>query len=263
MARALDEIARLARRWFWAHPQPRRRCRSPATGEIDLCDCDRGARLVPAIRHLGRSHVACQPVDIPGRNAPLMPAPVEPRARRANRPGSAMRVRALRRTVPTDDRDLPCGASPTSGHGSGTMLKLSGRDGGVSPVRQSAAGSLRQRCERAIEHIRISAGVADRNQGSCRVEATPWLRLLLWVFACAALVVSLVIRVDDRDDPDRSFVGREEAPAHSLETGRGVGRKSRVGCGAVCARSEGSPIPMIVEMDVRRLRRGLRQHGCA
>jgi hypothetical protein len=174
-----------------------------------------------------------------------------------------MRVPGLLHMVPTHVGDFPGGSRPASDHGSGTMLRLSDRDGAVSPVRQHAAGLLRQRCKRAAEHIRISTGVAGRNQGSCRVEATPWLRLLLWVFACAALVVSLVIPADDLDDPDRSFVGREGAPAHSLETGRGVGRKSRVGCGAVCARSEGSPIPISVEKDVRRLRRGLRQHGCA
>jgi hypothetical protein len=75
MARALDESVRLGRRWFWAHLQRRHRCRSPETGEVGLCDCDRAARLVLTIRQLGRGHVAYQPVDIPGRNAPLIPAP--------------------------------------------------------------------------------------------------------------------------------------------------------------------------------------------
>ena len=143
------------------------------------------------------------------------------------------------------------------------MLRLSGRNGGVSPVRQHAAGLLRQRCERAAEHIRISADVAGRNQGSCRAEATPRLRLLLWVFACAALVVSLVIRADNLDDPDRSFVGREGVPAHSLGTGRGVGRRSRHQLRRCLRPQQGSPIPIIVEMEVPRLRRSLRQHGCA
>jgi hypothetical protein len=119
-----------------------------------------------------------------------------------------MQVRGLSPTVPTDDRDLPGGGRPPSGHSSGTMLRLSGRDGGGSPVRQNAAGSLRKRYERVTEHIRISAGVADRNQGSRRVEATPWLRLLLWVVACAALVISLALR--------------KEAPARSLEMDRPV-----------------------------------------
>jgi hypothetical protein len=66
MARALDEIVRLDRRWFWAHPERRHRCRWPDTGELDLCDSDPGARLVMAIRHLGRGHVVYQPVIFQG-----------------------------------------------------------------------------------------------------------------------------------------------------------------------------------------------------
>jgi hypothetical protein len=62
MARPLDEIVRLDRRWFWAHPQRQHRCRWPDACELDLCDSDRGARLVIAIRHLGRGHVVYQPV---------------------------------------------------------------------------------------------------------------------------------------------------------------------------------------------------------
>jgi hypothetical protein len=66
MARALDEIVRLDRRWFWAHPQRQHRCRWPETAELDLCDCDRGARLVMAMRHLGRGHIVYQPVIFQG-----------------------------------------------------------------------------------------------------------------------------------------------------------------------------------------------------
>jgi hypothetical protein len=66
MARALDEIVRLDRRWFWAHPQRQHRCRRPETAELDLCDCDRGARLVIAMRHLGRGHIVYQPVIFQG-----------------------------------------------------------------------------------------------------------------------------------------------------------------------------------------------------
>jgi hypothetical protein len=66
MARALDDIVRLDRRWFWAHPQRQHRCRRPDKRELDLCDCDRGARLVMAIRHLGRGYVVYQPVIYPG-----------------------------------------------------------------------------------------------------------------------------------------------------------------------------------------------------
>jgi hypothetical protein len=66
MARALDEIVRLDRRWFWARPQRQHRCRWPDPCELDLCDCDRGARLVMAIRHLGRGCVVYQPVIFQG-----------------------------------------------------------------------------------------------------------------------------------------------------------------------------------------------------
>ncbi len=66
MARALDEIVRLDRRWFWAHPQRQHRCRWPETAELDLCDCDRGARLVMVIRHFGRGCLAYQPVILQG-----------------------------------------------------------------------------------------------------------------------------------------------------------------------------------------------------
>jgi hypothetical protein len=66
MARSLDEIVRLDRRWFWAHPKRRHRCRWPDTGELDLLRSDRGARLIMAIRHLGRGHVVYQPVIFRG-----------------------------------------------------------------------------------------------------------------------------------------------------------------------------------------------------
>jgi hypothetical protein len=66
MARSLDEIVRLDRRWFWAHPKRRHRCRWPDTGELDLLRSDRGARLIMAIRHLERGHVVYQPVIFQG-----------------------------------------------------------------------------------------------------------------------------------------------------------------------------------------------------
>ena len=65
MARALKEIARLDRRWFRAHPERRHRCRWPDTGELDFCDCDR-ARVIMAMRHLGRGTVVYQPVIFQG-----------------------------------------------------------------------------------------------------------------------------------------------------------------------------------------------------
>ena len=66
MARALEEIARLDRRWFRAHPERRHRCRWPDTGELDLYDSNRGAPLVMAIRYLGRGRVVYQPVMFQG-----------------------------------------------------------------------------------------------------------------------------------------------------------------------------------------------------
>ena len=33
-------------------------------------------------------------------------------------------------------------------------------------------------------------------------EDRPWPRLLLWLFACAALVVSLIVRADNLDERD-------------------------------------------------------------
>jgi hypothetical protein len=66
MAHALDELVRLDRRWFWVHPHRQHRCRSPDTRELELCDCERSARLVIAIRHLGRGHIVYQPVIFQG-----------------------------------------------------------------------------------------------------------------------------------------------------------------------------------------------------
>jgi hypothetical protein len=66
MARPLDEIVRLDRLWFWAHPERSHRCRWPDTRELELCDGDPGVPLVIAIRHLGRGHVLYQPVIFHG-----------------------------------------------------------------------------------------------------------------------------------------------------------------------------------------------------
>jgi hypothetical protein len=63
MARALKEVAR---QWFRAHPERRHRCRWPDTIEFDVCDSARGARLVIAIRHLGRGHIVYQPAILRG-----------------------------------------------------------------------------------------------------------------------------------------------------------------------------------------------------
>jgi hypothetical protein len=62
MPRTLGHIARLDRRWFRAHPERQHRCRWSDTVELNLYACDRGARLVMAVRHLGRGHIVYQPV---------------------------------------------------------------------------------------------------------------------------------------------------------------------------------------------------------
>jgi hypothetical protein len=66
MARALDEIVRLDRHRFWAHPRRQHRCRWPDPCGLDLCECDRSARLVIAIRRLWRDCVVYQPVIFQG-----------------------------------------------------------------------------------------------------------------------------------------------------------------------------------------------------
>ena len=66
MAHALNEIVWLDRRWFWAHPERRHRCRRPEEGELDLCNSNCGARLVIALHHLGRGHIVYQPVIFQG-----------------------------------------------------------------------------------------------------------------------------------------------------------------------------------------------------
>jgi hypothetical protein len=66
IARPLDEIARLDRRWFRAHPERKHRCRWPDMRELALGDNDRGMPLVMTIRHLGRGHVVYQPVIFQG-----------------------------------------------------------------------------------------------------------------------------------------------------------------------------------------------------
>jgi hypothetical protein len=66
-------------------------------------------------------------------------------------------------------------------------------------VRQRMAALLRQRCARLVACIRTSTEVIGRH---ARPEQStprhvPWLGLGLWVFACAALFVSLIMRADD------------------------------------------------------------------
>ena len=70
----------------------------------------------------------------------------------------------------------------------------------TSPQRQHRVG-LRRRCKRVAKRIRSSTKIAHDGQGrKVAGLGEAWPRLLLWVFACAALVVSLIIRADGLDD---------------------------------------------------------------
>ena len=116
--------------------------------------------------------------------------------------------------------------TPLGGHQSlrqcpDPMPRASPGAGGETRWRQRAAG-LRRRCQVAAEHVRNSTGIAyDEKDREGPVKDMPWPRLLLWVFACVALVVSLVIRADGVDDRDpRSAVlatGTGEAGASFLK----------------------------------------------
>jgi hypothetical protein len=109
--------------------------------------------------------------------------------------------------------ESPRGGRLPSRRCSGEMPRPSPCDGGEAPLRQHGAGFIRRRCERAAEHIRSSTGVAhyeSSKQGSA-VKDRPWPRLLLWVFACAALLVSLIIRADGLDDRDPRLAVRATA----------------------------------------------------
>ncbi len=91
---------------------------------------------------------------------------------------------------------------------------------GGEPVQagQRTAASLRQRCARVADCIRSStevmSGTAGPEQRAAR--GVPWLGLLLWMFACAALFVSLMMRPGDLDG-DRRLAASSEAGAHSWE----------------------------------------------
>jgi hypothetical protein len=71
--------------------------------------------------------------------------------------------------------------------------------------------------------IRSSTKIAHDGQGRevARLSG-PWPRLLLWVFACAALVVSLIIRADDLDDRASRAPVRATANQGAQDTGRSL-----------------------------------------
>jgi hypothetical protein len=87
------------------------------------------------------------------------------------------------------------------------------RHGGETvSVPERTAGLFRQRCARLAAHIRRSTELmgGDARPGQRAVRRVPWLGLLFWAFACAALFVSLVMRPDDLDR-DRRVAGRAAA----------------------------------------------------
>ena len=83
------------------------------------------------------------------------------------------------------------------------------RQGGaaVSAV-QRTAGLFHQRCARLAAFIRSSTELmgGDGRPAQRAARRVPWLGLLLWVFACAALFVSLVMHADDLDRDRRVAV---------------------------------------------------------
>lgn len=104
-----------------------------------------------------------------------------------------------------------------------------GRDGRkADSVPRRAARRLRQSCARAAECIRISTEVMGGEARPKRpaAKSLPWLGLLLWVFACAALFMSLVMRAEDLDR-DRRVATRSAASAQSSERAYTVPRLPR------------------------------------
>ena len=55
----------------------------------------------------------------------------------------------------------------------------------------------------------------DAKPGQRAARGVPWLGLLLWMFACAALFVSLIMRDDDLDR-DRRMAARSEVESSDL-----------------------------------------------
>lgn len=149
--------------------------------------------------------------------------PIEPQGSIDNRQGFAMQVvgpgraRTEGRSALTDSARK--GRLLLSKRRSEVPVR-SPRDTAQAPARQREASVIRRRCARAAERIRRSSGVAHHESGMHRapVEGRPWPRLFLWVFACAALVVSLIIRADGLDDRDPGAAVRAAATERSWAT---------------------------------------------
>jgi hypothetical protein len=77
---------------------------------------------------------------------------------------------------------------------------------------------LRQRCARIAHCIRSSTEVmgGTARPGQRATIGVPWLGLLLWICACAALFVSLIMRPDGFEGEHR-VAARSEAAARSTD----------------------------------------------
>jgi hypothetical protein len=99
------------------------------------------------------------------------------------------------------------GLAPDVGrHGGGRRADDGGR---AVRVRQRTAALLRQGCARLAACIRTSTEVMGRHAKPDQrtPRDVPWLGLVLWVFACTALFVSLIMRADDLNS-DRRVAAR-------------------------------------------------------
>lgn len=126
-----------------------------------------------------------------------------------------------RTEAPTVFMDSPRGRCLPARHRAGEMPSPSSPCEGEVVLPKHGAGFIRRRCERVAEHIRSSTGVVHyESSRKCSAgEDTPWLRLLLWVFACAALLVSLIIRADGLDHRDPESAVRAAVSEGPSETG--------------------------------------------
>jgi hypothetical protein len=89
--------------------------------------------------------------------------------------------------------DAPTGGGVRANGGREAAPSALGREDplAAAPVGRPAANLLSNTCARLAERIRESAGVTSEQSAA---PGTPWLGLLLWFFACAALFVSLTMR---------------------------------------------------------------------
>src|SRR5690606_36699258 len=78
----------------------------------------------------------------------------------------------------------------------GAGLERWSADGGTA--RRRVAHAPDRRCAQAARRIRRSSGVVTRAGGWAGVELgrRTWPRILIWVFACAALVVRTMMRAE-------------------------------------------------------------------